>query len=392
MSSTKAPTDTAQPGAAVNAAQARGLGARSRLAAAAIRRFAVAARPFAVRRGGGQLAAVTARLPRAWQRAAVAIAAALSAACVSVPAAQALSLNTEIAIQANTGNLWTWTATGGAHDTGLGMMQETSPSVAPLSGFGSNHEIAFQANTGDLWTTGAFGQGDMHLGMEAGTSPSLGAVNRVAFVANTGDPNTPGDLWITGQGDTGISTAYPDAWDASSPSAAGTVTAVAGPNGELWARFGDWGYPPVSWPILVNFHTSPSINANTDVAFQGANGDLYTARLNAIICDDTGGRCPTSSGIRDTGLGMKLRTSPSINDSGLVAFQANTGHLWVGGRDTFVQMMPGTSPSIDDHGDVAFQGFDGNLGLLVAGASRALNLGLGMKAGTSPSIGLDPGN
>ena len=54
-------------------------------------------------------------------------------------------------------------------------------------------------------------------------------------------------------------------------------------------------------------------------------------------------------------------------------------------------MMPGTSPSIDDGGEVAFQGKNGDLWIWKLGSS-AVDLGLGMMAGTSPSISRDPGS
>ena len=82
-----------------------------------------------IRHRGVRLAVVTTPVRRVWGRATVALVAALAAAWVSVPAAQALSQVTEIAFQANTGSLWTWTLLGGARDTGLGMMPGTSPSV-----------------------------------------------------------------------------------------------------------------------------------------------------------------------------------------------------------------------------------------------------------------------
>lgn len=298
------------------------------------------------------------------------------AACVGAAAlwpsgAQAVSLNTEIAFQANTGSLWTWTVNG-AHDMRLGMMAGTSPSVAPLSGFASDHEIAFQANTSSLWTTGAFGQGDMRLGMMPGTSPSIAGINRIAFTANTGR------LWVTGDGEVGYPVAY-----RSSPSMAlaGATAVVAFTDPGV----GGAGYEHGDVVVYTSDEfdttrhamagTSPSINARQDYAFQESSGELYVSSS------------PSLSGAH-----MKAGTSPSINDKGDVAFQASTGHLWVNGTDTNVSMMAGTSPSIDHAGDVAFQGFDSSLGLLPAGSSRALRLGLGMMAGTSPSIGLDPGN
>ena len=57
--------------------------------------------------------------------------------------------------------------------------------------------------------------------------------------------------------------------------------------------------------------------------------------------------------------------------------------------------MPGSSPSIDDEDDIAVQGSNGDLWIWIAPAagvaSGGHDLGLGMKAGTSPSIALDPG-
>jgi hypothetical protein len=89
----------------------------------------------------------------------------------------------EIAFQANTGHLWTWSPAG-ASDTGLGMWAGTSPSI------NDNGEIAFMAaGSGSLWTTGPGGGGYLSLGMMAGTSPSINddwPSGEVAFQANTG--------------------------------------------------------------------------------------------------------------------------------------------------------------------------------------------------------------
>ena len=99
----------------------------------------------------------------------------------------------EVAFQANTGSLWT-AASGGSADWGLGMMPDTSPAVAALTGGG--FEVAFQANTGHLWTVGTAGCRDWPLGMLPGTSPSMsglaGGGFEVAFQANTSN------LWTVG--------------------------------------------------------------------------------------------------------------------------------------------------------------------------------------------------
>ena len=81
--------------------------------------------------------------------------------------------------------------------------------------------------------------------------------------------------------------------------------------------------------------------------------------------------------------------------TGEVAFQGSNGDLWITGShgtgDAHLKMMPGTSPSIDDGGEVALQGKNGDLWIWKLGSS-AVDLGLGMMAGTSPSISRDPGS
>ena len=75
-----------------------------------------------------------------------------------------------------------------------------------------------------------------------------------------------------------------------------------------------------------------------------------------------------------------------------VAFQANTGNLWTTGAagtaDLGLGMMAGTSPSITALSgggyQIAFQANTGNL--WTTGAAGTADLGLGMRAGTSPSI------
>ena len=106
------------------------------------------------------------------------------------------------AFQANTSDLWVVGPQGNV-DTGLGMMANTSPSIAALPN--GDHVVAFQANTSNLWVVGPQGNVDTGLGMMANTSPSIAALPNgdhvVAFQANTSN------LWIVGpQGnvDTGL--------------------------------------------------------------------------------------------------------------------------------------------------------------------------------------------
>ncbi len=99
----------------------------------------------------------------------------------------------QVAFEANTGSLWTW-GSDGTHNTALGMMSGTSPSITALAGGG--YQVAFEANTGSLWTMGSDGTHNTALGMMSGTSPSITALAgggyQVAFEANTGS------LWTMG--------------------------------------------------------------------------------------------------------------------------------------------------------------------------------------------------
>jgi Ca2+-binding RTX toxin-like protein len=152
---------------------------------------------------------------------------------------------------------------------------------------------------------------------------------------------------------------------------------------------GTSGIGPSGW--FMGAGTSPSIAGSINGpygAFQATNLELWT-----FI---------TAIGGMDTGFASMAGTSPSINDNNDVAFQANTGDLYIvynlgkgGGGDSGVKMMAGTSPSIDDEDDIAVQGSNGDLWIWIAPAtgvaSGGHDLGLGMKAGTSPSISMDPG-
>ena len=109
--------------------------------------------------------------------------------------------NVEVAFQANTGDLWTYTAPethpaqGTATSLRLGMAPATSPSISTTPG-GTDTEIVFQGNTGTLWSAGTEGVHNLGFGMAHGTSPSIGdglnagtppglATYYVAFQANT---------------------------------------------------------------------------------------------------------------------------------------------------------------------------------------------------------------
>jgi subtilase family serine protease len=251
-----------------------------------------------------------------------------------------------IAFQANTGDLWIYTATNaGSRNTGLGMDTSSSPSITATST--GSYEVAFEADTNILYyyTPTNAGSRDTGLAMKPGTSPSIAVLangtTEIAFQSNTGH------LYLTNPG-TGVS---------------------------------------IDTGLGMDPDSSPSIVATWDgsyeVAFQANAGILYYYT-------------PTNAGSRDTGLGMDPGTSPSIAAGPQIAFQANAGILYyytptnVGSRDTGLSMKAGTSPSIavmaDGTAETAFQSNAGHLCLTDQNDGISSDSGLGMDPGTSPSI------
>ncbi|MBV9006512.1 MAG: hypothetical protein JO181_17745 [Solirubrobacterales bacterium] len=106
-----------------------------------------------------------------------------------------------------------------------------------------------------------------------------------------------------------------------------------------------WGRAAVTIVVAlaatcVSVAAAQALSTDTEIAIQSNTGYVWTWTL--------------LGGAVFTGLGMKARTSPSVGPLGFghyheIAFQANTGDLWttgLGGGDTGLGMMAGTSPSI----------------------------------------------
>src|SRR5690349_9478363 len=140
-------------------------------------------------------------------------------------------------------------------------------------------------------------------------------------------------------------------------------------------------------PARADEPTDPPPPPTFSVAFQGSNGDLWTL--------DTAGTP------HDRNLGMAARTSPSVvNSCGggcrtTIAFQANTGKLWLLDlltglpTDTTISMAPGTSPSasrtLAGAVKIAYRGTNGHLWTYVVG-SPPVDSNLPMR--NSPSMSL----
>jgi hypothetical protein len=281
---------------------------------------------------------------------------------------------------AGTTDLWT-SGTAGTQDGGSTVASGTSPAVAAVAG---GYETAYQTDDGDLAVAGTAGTEDTGLGMMAGTSPSIHGLlsggYEVAFQANTGD------LWVMGTGWTG---------DTGQGMAAGTSPSITVTNSSYEAAFqASTGYlytwNNLTGPSYLGFgmmpRTSPSITGlwtgGTEIAFQANTGDMWV----------TG-----NAGTRDWGAGMDPASSPSIVVAGggyEVAFQTNTHDLWTLGTDGYndwhLGMMPGTSPAIGSVSggraayEIAFQANTGNL--WNAGADGTGGNSYGIAPGTSPAI------
>jgi Peptidase A4 family len=203
-------------------------------------------------------------------------------------------------------------------------------------------------------------------------------------------------------------------WDNSGSTCTETAfpTAFQANTKYAYERFPNGEYGPLGEAMAP--HTSPAIEPNGDVAFQGSNNDLWL--YNGSYSEDLGaGMAPgTSPAIQPDGqiafqsnnnylyirrpkgelvnsnLGMASGTSPSIAPDGEIVAQANSGILWRRntsgeGVNTGAGMASGTSPVITPYGEIAFQANTGILYRYVP-PSGLESTGDGMASGTSPAI------
>jgi hypothetical protein len=323
-----------------------------------------------------------------------------------------------VAFQGSNGHLWTLDWAGTPHDTGLGMAPNTNPAgkVICIAGRCSIH-VAFQANTGTLWTldvgTGVPTNTGLH--MLERTSPSLATTVQTATRAvgeEVAYHGSNGNLWtyVTGFGghDTGLSIL-----GRTSPTISQThranqpVIAYQTPNGGHMCmlfsdganRCVDVAMDPASSPSITHVdHTLPGPSESVDVAFESSDDVLWTYNVK-------------TGALRSTGLNMAAGTNPSAVGNGFIgtdgteviqiAFGANTSAPWLvtlglTQRSWTVGLAAGTSPTVIEAlipvGDgfgyspaIAFQGSDGRLWTVPTTGTPA-STGLAMAAGTSPAI------
>jgi hypothetical protein len=292
-----------------------------------------------------------------------------------------------VAFQANSGELFTYSATAGVVNTTEGMWAGTSPSIAGLTSGG--YVAAFNANSGELFTDlipgGAHNTTE---GLKTGTNPSVAALPSgsyvVAFQANTGE-------LFTYSPTTGVVNTTEGMWPGTSPSVAvlangSYIVAFTANTGELFT------YSPTTGVV----NTTEGLWRGTSPSVTGLSGGGYVIAFNAntgeLFTDST------TSGVHNTTEGMDKGTNPSVtglaNGGYIVAFNANTGELFTdsstaGVVNTTEGMWPGTSPSITGLplGGYAIA-FNANSGELFTDSttSGVHNTTEGLKIGTNPSI------
>jgi hypothetical protein len=347
---------------------------------------------------------------RRWRLLAAAVAAGFAIAALSARPAAAADFGFSVAFQGSNGHLWTVDRSGAPHDTGLGMAPGTNPAAVEACVAGRCPiEIAFQASTGTLWTldvrTGT--PTDTGLPMLDHTSPSIsftsgGAVEVAYHGANR-------DLWtyVAGVGghDSGLSIT---GW--SSPSISlpgqfrGPVIAYQTPSGGYLCLLTSDGVNSCPGSVM-DPASSPSITYTATTNWPGDGAEVAYQSFDGFLCVYN---VTTGSTLR-TGLSMSRGTSPSVADYGFIgadgtdviqtAFQASTSALWLATpalqiqRSWTVGMAAGTSPAAievrfdDGTGGpaIAFQGTDGRLWTVPATGIPASS-GLSMAPGTSPAV------
>jgi hypothetical protein len=174
-------------------------------------------------------------------------------------------------------------------------------------------------------------------------------------------------------------------WVGSSVGAA--FAASNGSSGDGLYTYASPGVADMDDPILIQGGTSPAIALLSNGSYEVA----YQSTSNYLTLFNSG----TTS---NTYLPMKPGTSPAIAAQAgggyQVAYQSSTGSLWTytpssGGVNQSQGMLAGTSPAIAALSGGGYEmAFQANTGILILyGSGGDLNTGLGMKSGTSPSIG-----
>jgi hypothetical protein len=183
-----------------------------------------------------------------------------------------------IAMQSNSGGLWTWTTPNVAQNLHIAMKAGTSPSVVGLAAGG--YEIAYAGDDGSLHVyssiTGV--ASSLHLGMLASTNPAIAALPSGGFAVAIQSVDRVLWTWTSGVGAQDLSIALRPATSPSiAATAAGYDVAAIGHSGALLIATADGSR---NTHVVPAFGSSPSIAAladgTLDVAYNGQNSGLHT--------------------------------------------------------------------------------------------------------------------
>jgi hypothetical protein len=322
----------------------------------------------------------------------------------SAPAALASSLpGYETASQSSDGTLW---ASGyhPSHNISAILATGTAPSVASLGSGG--FEVAFQGANFDLWTMSPAGTlQDLGMSMRPGTSPGItpvpGGHYEIAYQATDGTLHTTGFLGTTGWG-VAVSGKTSPSITALGGATGGYEVAFNDANGDLWTASSSAPGQSQDLGLAMAAGSSPGIAAierggDAEIAYQGADHTLYT----------TG-----HFGTTRWGLGLNAKSSPSItavaaggSDGGYeVAVEGANNDVWTAFSGGFSQsqdlsrltMAADTSPAISalpSGGAViayhATSGAQWNAAVDPVGnaVDAIANTGVPMASAASPAIG-----
>ena len=201
----------------------------------------------------------------------------------------------EVAYQGSNGDLFLYSVSFNSYvDTGLKMASETSPAIGTNDGYpngsGSQYVVAFQANTGFLWyydsgyIAGGTGASAHNTGlrMYSETSPTVDPdfTQEMAFDANTGQLWTYNPITNSAHS-TGLALAGGKIWPSLgpyyTPSGAfeGLQTAFSAQTADYLYTYNTDGTNDNNGPTLL-FDTSPAYSAGADwgdVVNEGGGGD-----------------------------------------------------------------------------------------------------------------------
>ncbi len=163
-----------------------------------------------------------------------------------------------IAIQANTGVLWTWSTTSASQNLHIALKAGTNPAIVGLAAGG--YEIAYHGTDGSLHVYSSITNvaSSLHLAMNASTSPAIAALPSGGFAIAIESVRNDLWTWVSGVGAQDLSTSLRAATRPSiAATTAGYEVAAIGSSGSLLI---------VTTSESVNTHINPYAGSSPSIA------------------------------------------------------------------------------------------------------------------------------